>query len=309
MKMHARDVVIVGSGPAGCAAALYAARSELETLVLEQASFGGQIISSSLVENYPGVPATDGYTLMESMRAQAESAGAQFMVAEVYRVQTFDQGFLVTTGNEKVAARSVIACLGSDPREAGFVGERRYKGRGVSYCAVCDAMFYRNKLVFVCGGGNSAAEEALMLADFAKEVILLVRKPSMRAEESLIRRLEQRENVQIRYEAQIMGIDGGDLPSSIQFKDLRTGELTTQNYEEGSFGVFVYVGREPNTASVHALVDLDPTGHVLTDERMQTRTLGLFVAGDCRSKAVRQIVTAVSDGAIAALSAADHLRG
>ncbi len=169
-------------------------------------------------------------------------------------------------------------------------------------------MFYRNKQVFVCGGGNSAADEALMLADFASRVVLLVRKSQMRAEKSLLRRLEERDNIEIRYETQIEKLDGGELPSVILLKNLRTGEVTEHVYDEGSFGVFVYVGRKPDTELLKDLVDLDAAGFVLTDESMQTRTSGIFAAGDCRSKSVRQLVTAASDGAIAALSAVKYLR-
>ncbi len=306
--MAERDVVIVGSGPAGCAAALYAARSSLDVLVLERASFGGQIISSSVVENYPGVPETDGYSLMVIMRSQAEAAGAQFKMAEVQSIESGESGFAISTGEGRISSRTVIACLGSEPREAGFEGERRFRGHGVSYCAVCDATFYRNKQVFVCGGGNSAADEALMLADFASRVVLLVRKSQMRAEKSLLRRLEERDNIEIRYETQIEKLDGGELPSVILLKNLRTGEVTEHVYDEGSFGVFVYVGRKPDTELLKDLVDLDAAGFVLTDELMQTRTSGIFAAGDCRSKSMRQLVTAASDGAIAALSALKYLR-
>lgn len=306
--VDARDVVIIGSGPAGCAAALYAARAGLGPIVLEQAAYGGQIVSSSMVENYPGVASTDGYTLMETMRAQAEGFGAEFMTADVSSLSLSGDIFHLSGSRGEILARTVIACLGSDPKEAGFEGEARFRGHGVSYCATCDAMFFRNKQVFVYGGGNSAAEEAIMLSEVAKEVVIVVRKPSMRAEKSLVQRLELRENVKIMYETCIRGIDGDELPKAIFLENLRTGEVTRHTYEKGSFGVFVYVGRKPNTGILGELAELEPDGHVVADEWMRAKTPGLFVAGDCRSKVVRQIVTAVSDGAIAALGAAKYLK-
>lgn len=307
IAVDARDVVILGSGPAGCAAALYGARDGLRTLVVEKASYGGQIVSSPMVENYPGISTTDGYSLMETMRSQAEGAGAEFITGEATRMSIAEQGFVVSVGSDGLFARSVIACVGSEPREAGFEGESRFRGRGVSYCGICDAMFYRNKLVFVCGGGNSAAEEALMLADLAKEVYVVVRKPAMRAEKGLVSRLERRRNIRLLYETQIAAIDGNELPASIQLRNLRTGDVYTRTFDEGSFGVFVYVGRKPSTGILQGLAELDASDHVVTDDLMRTRTPGLFAAGDCRSKDVRQIVTAVSDGAIAAINAGRQL--
>ena len=188
-----------------------------------------------------------------------------------------------------------------------FDGEERFAGHGVSYCATCDGMFYRDKHVFVIGGGNSAAEEALFLARLAAKVTLIVRKDHLRAQAAVVRELEQNEKVELRLLTSIVALDGGDLPSSVTFRDNATGSTHVETYEEGSFGVFVLVGRDPETELVRGLADVDDAGYVVTDERMATRTPGLFVAGDARVKPLRQIVTAASDGAVAATSAAAYL--
>lgn len=307
MQIH--DLIIVGSGPAGCSAAIYAQRQLLRTLVLERGVLGGQPTLTSDIANYPGYESVSGFDLMDAMRLQAEKLGARFETADVKAVERREDGvFRLDAGEEALYTRSLVWAAGSSPRRAGFIGENEFAGRGVSYCAFCDAMFYRNKLLFVCGGGDSAAEEALMLADFASSVTLLVRKDRMRAQESLIERLLKTPNVDIRYNTRIREMEGGDLPSKIVLEDTRSGAIETESFEEGSFGVFVFVGMEPNSGPIKPFVDLDETGHALVDEGMRSHVPGLYVAGDCRSKQLRQIVTAVSDGAIAATNAAAYLK-
>ena len=307
--MQTLDLIIVGSGPAGCSAAIYAQRQLVDSIVLERDAFGGQPMLTSQIENYPGFASVGGFELMDSMREQATSLGARFENADAKAVKSLDNGlFLVDAGESSYAARSVIWAAGSSPRHAGFVGEEKFVGRGVSYCATCDAMFYRNKQVFVCGGGDSAAEEALLLADFASHVTVLVRKDRMRAQESLVKRLNDAPNVDIRFNTRIRELSGGDLPSTLALEDTRTRNVSVSSFEEGSFGVFVFVGMRPNNAPIEPLVKLDATGHALVDGALRSTVPGLFVAGDCRSKELRQIVTAASDGAIAATSAAAFLK-
>lgn len=304
-----KDLVIVGGGPAGLSAAIYARRSLLDAVTLEREALGGQAILTSEIDNYPGLPHTDGFTLSDAMRAQAEDLGAQIVmdpVSSIARNQETGR-FDVVTSSARYDAATVILAAGARPRHAGFDGEQRFAGHGVSYCATCDGMFYRGKHVFVIGGGNSAAEEALFLARLASKVTLIVRKDHLRAQAAVVRELEQNEKVELRLLTSIVALDGGDLPSSVTFRDNATGSTHVETYEEGSFGVFVLVGRDPETELVQELADVDDAGYVVTDERMATRTPGLFVAGDARVKPLRQIVTAASDGAVAATSAAAYL--
>ncbi len=307
--MQTHDVVVLGSGPAGCSAALYARRELLDVIVLEKGDWGGQIVSSSEIENYPGVPQTDGFSLMATMRDQALSLGAEFVQEEVAQLRALSDGLfsLMTTSGE-VFARSVIACVGSSPSRAGFEGEAAFTGRGVSYCATCDGMFYRNKHVFVCGGGNSAAEEALFLSRFAQLVTIVVRKGSMRADASLVRKLEAIPNIEFLFETSVVSVEGEDLVSAITLRNVADGSQRRLEYEEGSLGVFVYVGSRPNTELLKGLVELDEYGYVITDERMLTSAPGIYAAGDCRNGVLKQVVTAAADGAVAAVHASRYLK-
>lgn len=307
--MEVHDLVVIGSGPAGDTAALYAQRAGIQTLVLEKAAFGGQVSLTSKIDNYPGAISIDGYSLMESMRSQAQEFGATYENCEVLEVCQSENRklFRMTTTAEAIAARAVIACLGSKYALAGFKGEREFTGRGVSYCATCDGMFYRNKLVFVCGGGNSAAQEALHLSHIASRVVVLVRKNQMRADRFLVRQLEQTENIEIRYNVSLVEVSGNELISSLTIRDNVKGSLTTTAFDEGSVGVFVFVGNTPQTEPLKSILDLDDSGYINTDQDMRTSVRGLFAAGDCRAKTLRQIVTATSDGAIAAHAAAQYM--
>lgn len=307
--MTVHDLVVIGSGPAGDTAALYAQRAGIQTLVLEKAAFGGQVSLTSKIDNYPGAISIDGYSLMESMRSQAQEFGAMYENCEVLKVcQSEDRKLIrMTTTAEDITARAVIACLGSNYALAGFKGEREFTGRGVSYCATCDGMFYRNKRVFVCGGGNSAAQEALHLSHIASRVVVLVRKNQMRADRFLVRQLEQTENIEIRYSVSLVEVSGNELISSLTIRDNVKGSLTTTAFDEGSVGVFVFVGNTPQTEPLKSILDLDDSGYINTDQDMRTSVRGLFAAGDCRAKTLRQIVTATSDGAIAAHAAAQYL--
>ena len=304
-----KDLVIVGGGPAGLSAAIYARRSLLDAVTLEREALGGQTILTSEIDNYPGLPHTDGFTLSDAMRAQAEDLGAQIVMDPVSSIERDEATgrFVVEASSARYDAAAVILAAGARPRKAGFEGEDRFSGRGVSYCATCDGMFYRGKQVFVVGGGNSAAEEALFLARLASKVTLVVRKDHLRAQAAVVRELESNERVELRLLTSIVAIDGDELPTSLTLRDNATGETRVETFDEGSFGVFVLVGRDPETELVEGLCDLDGAGYALTDERMATRTPGLFVAGDARSKPLRQIVTAASDGAVAATSAAAYL--
>lgn len=303
-----KDLVIIGGGPAGLTAAIYAQRALLDAVTLEKEAFGGQVILTNEIDNYPGLPHTDGFTLTDAMQRQAVDLGATVMMEQVTSVARNDDGtFAVTAPDHVYHTKAIILAGGATPRHAGFEGEDRFGGRGVSYCATCDGMFYRGKEVFVIGGGNSACEEALFLTRFADKVTVVVRKDHLRAQASVAKRIEENEKVVVRFNTSIVSISGNDLPSAITFRDNVTKETHVEDREEGSFGIFVFVGRNPASELVKDLVDLDDRGYVITNERMETRTPGLFCAGDVCQKALRQIVTAASDGAIAANSVAAYL--
>lgn len=306
--MDVRDLVIIGSGPAGCSAAIYARRALLDVVVVEKGDWGGQIVSSSSVENYPGVKTTDGYSLMQAMREQAESFGAKFISAEARSLERTDDGlFKIVSDGMVLGSRALIACMGASPSRAGFKGEAEFTGRGVSYCATCDGLFYRNKQVFVCGGGNSAFEEALFLSRFASKVCILIRRDVPRADAALVRQAEAAPSIELRYRSQIVSVDGGELLSTVVIRDDAQDRITTHEFEEGSVGVFVYAGMKPNTELLDGLATLDENSCVVTDDCMRTSTQGLFAAGDCRAGVLRQVVTAASDGAVASFYAAKYL--
>lgn len=303
-----KDLVIIGAGPAGLSAAIYAERSLLNAITLEQEAVGGQVILTNEVDNYPGVPHTDGYTLMDTMRKQAEELGAEIAMSNVTSLNHLEDGtFEVSTPDNRYVSKAVIVAGGATPRHAGFAGEESFSGHGVSYCATCDGMFYRNKQVFVIGGGNSAAEEALFLTRFASQVTMVVRKGHLRAQAAIAKELEDNPKVSVRLNTSVVRVEGDQLLKSITFRDNLTGAEHTESFDEGSFGVFVFVGRVPATELVAGLAKVDGQGYVVTNDRMETSTPGLFAAGDIREKPLRQIVTAAADGAVAATCAASYL--
>ncbi len=303
-----KDMVIVGGGPAGLTAAIYAQRAMLDTVLLEQEAVGGQVISTSEIDNYPGVPHTDGFTLTDAMQHQAEDLGAKIEMSIVEGIEHTGEGrFLVHTPEANYDSATVIVAGGATPRHAGFEGEEKYAGRGISYCATCDGMFYRGKKVFVIGGGNSACEEALFLTRFADEVVLVVRKDHLRAQASVAKLVDENPKLTVRYLSSIVRVEGGQLLSAVTFRNNVTGEETTETYAEGSFGVFVFVGRVPATELIADMVELDSKGYVVTNDRLETKTAGLYAAGDLRQKPLRQIITAAADGAIAVNSASSYL--
>lgn len=308
METVAKDLVIIGGGPAGLTAAIYAQRALLNSVLLEQEAVGGQVILTSEIDNYPGVPHTDGFTLTDTMQHQAEDLGATIAMSNVEKIERTGEGrFLVRTPDGIYDTKTVILAGGASPRPAGFEGEKVFGGHGVSYCATCDGMFYRNKLVFVIGGGNSACEEALFLTRFASKVILVVRKDHLRAQAAVAKLVEDNDKIEIRYNTSVTKVTGGQLLSGITLRNTVTGTETTETYDEGALGVFVFVGRVPASELVGDLVDLDANGYIVTDDRMATKTPGLYAAGDIRQKPLRQIITAAADGAYAVNSVAAYL--
>lgn len=308
---HPIDVAIIGGGPAGYSAAIYAARANLTTTVFEQGMSGGQIATTNEIENYPGIPLLSGAELGERFQQHAEGLGAQVEWSMVTGIDYDADAVKFTIHHDRgdTEAKSVIACMGATPRPAGFVGEDTYRGRGVSYCATCDGMFFRGKQVFVIGGGNAACEEALFLSDIASSVTIVLRRDQFRAPDGVVKKVLTKDNISVRYQTSIVELSGETMPTTITFKENATGETYAETFDPGSLGIFVFTGTQPHTELVDHLVDLTPDGGILTDDAMATRSPGLFAAGDIRSKRLRQVVTAVSDGAIAATSAYAFLRG
>lgn len=299
------DFIIIGAGAAGCSAAIYGARAGLKTLVVD-INAGGQILQIDTIENYPGVfPAVNGADLSRTMKTQAEFFGSKFVTARVTGIDKIKNIFSVKT---KMADSSVctytstalLVATGADHNRLGVKGETELIGAGVSYCAVCDGAFFKEKNVVVVGGGNSAVSEALYLSEIASHVTVVLRKNKFRAHASLVERLSKKENVNVRYETTVKEICGKGRVESLQIT--RFGE----NDEIQCDAVFILVGMSPVTELV-AMLPHEKNGALITTERMETAMPGLFVAGDVRAKPFRQIVTATSDGAIAALAAAEYV--
>lgn len=302
------DVAIIGGGPAGYTAGIYAARASLNAAVFEQGIPGGQIATSDTIDNYPAFPSISGAELGMKMQEHSEQAGAQTIYEMVNNVHIDETGeFDVETNSATYHARSLIVATGARPRLAGFKGENDYRGRGISYCATCDGMFYRGKDLFVVGGGNSAVEEAMFLAKIAKHVTMVVRKNHFRASRGMVSRLLEHDNVSVRFNTSINEVTGGTLLNRIEFIDTTNGESRVEELPEGSFGIFVFTGNDPVVDLVKDYVDLGSDGGVITDNSMMTKTPGLFCVGDMRTKQLRQVITAAADGAIAGTAAYRYL--
>lgn len=306
MKQHVYDMLIIGGGPGGYTAALYAARAGLDVVVLEKLSPGGQMALSHKIDNYPGFPeGIDGFTLAEQMQQQAERFGAKSEFADVYRLDLKASPKHAETSEGIFYGRTVVIATGAGPKELGLPGEAGLVGRGVAYCAACDGMFFRNKTVAVVGGGNSAAADALLLSRVAKKVILIHRRDTLRAEKASRDALQQAENVEYRWNSQVTELLSDGRLTGLRLKDTVTGEESTLDCD----GVFISVGRTPATALLEGQVALDEGGYVLADESTRTSVPGVYAVGDVRTKQVRQVVTAVADGAVAVHMAESYLSG
>ena len=303
-KQHIYDMIIIGGGPGGYTAALYAARAGMDAVVLEKLSPGGQMALSHQIDNYPGFEdGIDGFSLAEKMQRQAERFGAKSRFAEVSRVDLSASPKVVETSEGIFLGRTVVLATGANPRELGVPGERSLVGRGVAYCAACDGMFYRNKTVVVVGGGNTAAAEALTLSRVAKKVIVVHRRDTLRATKIYHEPLMQAENVEFRWNSQIVELLRGDRLSGVRLKDVRTGEEQDLPCD----GLFVSIGRKPATDLVKDQLLLDESGYVIAGESTETSLPGVYAVGDLRTKQLRQVVTAVADGAVAVHMAEAYL--
>ena len=295
------DVIIIGGGPAGLTAALYLARAKYRALVVEKEKFGGQITITHEVVNYPGVEKTSGAALTETMRRQAEAFGAEFLLAEVESVHMEGDIKTVKTSRGERKAFGVLLATGAHPRAVGFRGEEAFRGRGVAYCATCDGEFFTGKDIYVVGGGFAAAEEAVFLTRYARHVTVLVRKDRFSCAESVAEAALNHPKITVLFHTEVEEVTGDSLVRELRCRNNRTGETTVFRDPQGqNIGVFVFAGYAPATDLVRGLAQLNEGGYILTDGNRRTSVEGLYAAGDVCVKALRQVVTAVGDGALAA---------
>jgi len=301
---HIYDVVIIGGGPGGFTAALYAVRAGLDTIVLEKLSAGGQMVLTSQIDNYPGFEeGIDGFTLGHKMAQGAKRFGAKTESAEVLSVNLTANPKTIETEKGTFYGRTVILATGAGARNLGIPGEQELIGRGISYCAACDGMFYRDKTVAVVGGGNSAAADALLLSRICKKVFLIHRRDTLRATKIYHEPLMNAENVEFCWNSTVSRFLSKEMLTGVKLKDVNTGKESIIHCD----GLFISVGRKPATELVKDFLKLDSSGYVIADESTKTNLPGVFAVGDVRTKVLRQIVTAAADGAIAAYYAEEYL--
>lgn len=290
------DVIIIGGGPGGYTAALYTARAGLDVLLLEKLSAGGQMALTSQIDNYPGFEeGVDGFTLAEKMQTGAERFGAKTELAEVYSLDLKDKIKKVDTSEGVFYGKTVVVSTGASPRELGIEKEQSLVGRGVNYCAACDGMFYRGKTVVVVGGGNSAAADAMLLSRICEKVIVVHRRDTLRATKIYHEPLMQAKNVEFQWDSVVTELIYEDKFKGVRLKNVKTGEETELSCD----GIFISVGRKPVTEFLEGQIELDKGGYIVADESTRTNIPGVFAVGDVRTKVLRQVVTAVSDGAVA----------
>lgn len=298
------DVVIIGGGPAGLTAALYASRALLSTLVLERMMTGGQMNLTDLIENYPGFPeGIQGMKLSQLMHGQAEHFGTRFKTAEVLKISLDGPWKILETGEGEIRAKTIVIATGSDPKTLGIPGEENFRGRGVSYCATCDGAFFQGVPVAVVGGGDTAVEEALFLTKYASRVTIIHRRDALRAEKIIQERAFKNPKVDFLWDTVALEVTGNQQATGLRLRHLKTQKET----ELAAEGIFIFVGQQPNTGFLKGLVAMDQAGFIQTDQFMKTNIPGVFAGGDVRQTPLRQIATAVGDGAIAAFYAEKYV--
>ena len=308
--MKSYDIIIIGGGPAGLSAGLYAGRAKLSALIIEKERQGGQIVVTSEIENYPGCVADEtGETLVERMVAQTEKFGAEHLFDTVLDVQLEGPVKRVVCAGGEYEAKALIIATGAYPISIGCPGERELSGMGISYCATCDGPFFRDLEVFVVGGGDSAVEEAMYLTKFARRVTIIHRRNELRAAQSIQATAFATPTITFMWDSVVEEIKGKDMVESMVVRNVKTGALSEVKADpaDGTFGIFVFIGHRPNSALFAGKVAMDERGYIPTDEDMRTNVPGVFAAGDIRVKSLRQVVTAAADGAIAAVQAEKYI--
>lgn len=295
------DIIIVGSGPAGMSAAVYGKRAGMSVLVIEKVYYGtGQVAESSHVDNYLGIPGINGYELGEKFRSHAEGLGVEFKDGEVIRFEkAADRWYVHLKNGETLESKTVVYAAGAAHRHLGVPGEEEFSGKGVSYCATCDGAFFKGKDVAVVGGGNTAMDDAIYLSDICNKVYLVHRRDVFRGDATTLMKLKETENIELVVPAKVQEVKGEQVVTALQLEDGRSLEVS---------GVFVAVGMQPATSMLQGIVLMDDNGYIIADETGKTSAAGFFAAGDVRTKELRQIITAVSDGANAATSAERYIR-
>lgn len=304
--MRSVDVLIIGSGPAGLSAAIYTGRAMISTVVCERDYMStGQIVESDCIDNYPGLPNIEGYELGEKFKAHAQAYGTEFIEDEVIKIERSSNGSFIAKfkSDNLISAKVIIYAAGASHRKLGINGEFALRGAGVSYCAVCDGMFFKDKTTVVIGGGDTALDDALLLSKICKQVFIVYRGEKLRAAKSLQNKVNDAVNIDIIHNAIPTSFNGDKHLSSVSLKNTQTGEIA----EIKADGAFIAIGSNPNSALLKDIVELDVNGYVIADETGITSVPGIFVAGDIRTKTLRQVVTAVSDGANAAVSAENYI--
>lgn len=300
------DVIILGGGPAGLTAAMYASRARLSTLLIEKTYPGGQLMMCENIENFPGFAGGHGMELGNTIREQAEKFGMQTKLTEIERVDLLGlEKLLCTADGERIHGRTVILSLGAKPRQLGVPGELEFLGRGVSYCAVCDGAFFKDKKLIVVGGGDTAVEDSIFLTRYASSVSIIHRREQFRAQKIIQERAFASPTIKVHWNSVIKQIGGRDMVDHVILENVATRQTSKMDVD----GVFVLIGTDPNTRMLDGQIKLDELGYILTDEHMHTNIPGVFAAGDVRHKLLRQIVTACADGAIAATAAEKYIEG
>lgn len=299
------DILIIGAGPAGMTAAIYGQRGGKKTIVFDKLSYGGQVINTAEVANYPGMPNMTGLDFADKTYKQMKDLGAEMSYEEISEIWDADKPIktVVTSSGKEYECKTIIIATGSSPRPLGVENEDRFKGAGISYCATCDGAFFRNKTVAVCGGGNTALEDAEVLSDIAEKVYIVHRRDEFRADATNVKRVNSKKNVELVLDSVVTAINGERFIQGIEVENKKTGEKRELKLD----GLFVAIGQMPENEIFRDIVTLNKAGYVEASEDCLTGADGIFAAGDCRTKKVRQITTAVSDGAIAALAAIEHI--
>ncbi|MBR3182874.1 MAG: thioredoxin-disulfide reductase [Firmicutes bacterium] len=304
------DLIIIGAGPAGLSAGLYAGRARLNTLIIEKQKNGGQIVITDEIENYPGcIEGETGPTLIDRMVKQTEKFGVDHVFDTVTDMDLTGEVKTVKCLHEEYSAKAVIIAAGANPVNIGCKGEKEFSGKGVSYCATCDAAFFEDFEVYVVGGGDAAVEEAMYLTKFARKVTIIHRRNELRAARSIQDKAFANPKIDFMWDTVVEEIKGDGIVESMVVKNVKTGELTEvfADEDDGTFGIFVFIGFRPNTEVFKGHVEMDEKGYILTDPDMHTNVPGVFAAGDIRQKSLRQVVTACADGAIAAVQAGKYI--